>query len=154
MIPKTVMIRLRTLKRPKNRKIEFFHFPLFRITRIIRNKCYQKRTALSLCVFFASRSQGRFFLSSDFSFPNRFSALPPEIDGKLDSKKFPLTQRCFSSTPILPEALFQNSCKSLRNIRVRLPCSRARCRSVPHLLHLLQSTVLPEPPDNQCPPKR
>lgn len=55
MIPKSAQIRNAARKNPENGKIELFHFPIFRITRIIRNMYNYKKTALSPFAFLSAR---------------------------------------------------------------------------------------------------
>ena len=147
-------------KRLKNRKSGFFHFPVFRITCIIRNDDYQKKAA-ALLSFYRDSGGGSWCsgrIPASFCKTVR-SYLYSRVDAVFFIKA---PQRSETRFFFFEDAMFfipamavcQSMHRPLHNRFAPPSGSLPHCQSVPHPLHWSQSTVRPERPGNPHLPAR
>lgn len=136
-----------------------FHFPVFRITCIIRNNDYQKAAAL---LSFYRDSGGGSWCSGRI--PASFcktvrSYLYSRVDAVFFIKELQRSEAHFfffgDAMFFIPAAaVCQSMRRSLHNRFAPPSGSLPHCQSVPHPLHWSQSTVRPERPGNPHLPAR
>ena len=146
------------LERPETRKRGLFHFPIFRITCIIRKIIKIKnrgpillRSVIgagfgSLCCSFIS------FISFCLGRVDRLPGRHRKI--QLDKTAFMRASIASDFTAVYPAAVFRSMRRSLHSKCAPLSYSLLRCQTVQCPLRWSQSTVLPEPPDSLHLPTR